>query len=61
MALMRRVGFRQEGLHIKSLWFKEEWADDAVFAMLETEWKTIRRTADAGRRIHLSSDAPPST
>lgn len=33
MALMERVGFRQESHKIKSLWFKGEWVDDVIFAM----------------------------
>ena len=39
MALLRRVGMRQEAHHRESLWFKGEWADDVVFAVLETEWR----------------------
>lgn len=39
VALMNRVGMRQEAHFVKSLWFKGEWADDLVFAILATEWK----------------------
>ena len=38
MALLRRVGMRQEAHFRESLWFKGEWADDAVFAVLRSEW-----------------------
>jgi RimJ/RimL family protein N-acetyltransferase len=38
MKLMERAGFRQEGLHRKSFWLKNEWVDDAVFALLESDW-----------------------
>jgi RimJ/RimL family protein N-acetyltransferase len=38
IALMRREGFRQEAHLRESIWFKEEWADDLIFAMLRREW-----------------------
>ena len=38
MALMQRVGMRQEAHFRESLWFKGEWADDVVFGMLKAEW-----------------------
>lgn len=37
--LMTRLGMRQEAHFRKNLWFKGEWADDVVFAILEEEWK----------------------
>lgn len=36
--LMRRLGMQQEAHFRKNLWFKGEWADDVVFAVLEEEW-----------------------
>ena len=33
MALMVRAGLRQEALHRKSLWWRGEWVDDAVFSI----------------------------
>jgi len=39
IALLKRVGMRQEAHFRKSLWFKGEWVDDMVFGMLESEWK----------------------
>ena len=38
--LMTRLGMRQEAHFRKNLWFKGEWADDVVFAILEEEWPT---------------------
>lgn len=38
VALLERLGFRQEAHHRESLWFKGEWVDDVVFAMLRSEW-----------------------
>jgi RimJ/RimL family protein N-acetyltransferase len=39
IALLERVGMRQEAHFRKSLWFKGEWVDDVVFAVLGSEWK----------------------
>jgi RimJ/RimL family protein N-acetyltransferase len=39
IALMERLGFRREAHFVESLWFKETWADDVIFALLEREWK----------------------
>jgi RimJ/RimL family protein N-acetyltransferase len=38
IALLRRVGFRLEAHHHESLWFKDAWADDMIFALLRREW-----------------------
>ncbi|MCX6117972.1 MAG: GNAT family protein [Proteobacteria bacterium] len=38
MHLMNRLGMRQEAHHRESLWFKNEWVDDVIFAMLAHEW-----------------------
>jgi aminoglycoside 6'-N-acetyltransferase len=37
-ALLRRVGFRQEGLRREHTWIKDEWTDDLLFGLLENEW-----------------------
>lgn len=39
VALLKRVGMRQEAHFRESLWFKGAWADDVVFGILESEWK----------------------
>jgi RimJ/RimL family protein N-acetyltransferase len=39
IALLERVGMRREGHFRESLWFKGEWADDVIYAILEHEWK----------------------
>ncbi|HEY5168805.1 MAG TPA: GNAT family protein [Thermoleophilia bacterium] len=39
MAMLQRVGMRQEGHFRQSLWFKGGWADDVVFAILSSEWE----------------------
>jgi RimJ/RimL family protein N-acetyltransferase len=38
MRLLERVGMRQEAHFVRSLRFRGEWADDVVFAILNTEW-----------------------
>jgi RimJ/RimL family protein N-acetyltransferase len=38
MALLRSLGFRQEAHHVESYFFRGEWADDVIFAMLAREW-----------------------
>lgn len=38
IALLRRLGFRQEAHLVESLWFKGAWADDLIFALLRREW-----------------------
>jgi RimJ/RimL family protein N-acetyltransferase len=40
VALLKRVGMRQEAHFLKSLWFKGEWVDDLVFGILASEWKS---------------------
>lgn len=37
--LMKRLGMRQEAHYRENLWFKGEWADDVVFAVLAREWQ----------------------
>lgn len=39
--LMTRLGMRREAHHRENLWFKGEWADDVVFAILAREWPEL--------------------
>jgi RimJ/RimL family protein N-acetyltransferase len=39
VALLARVGMRQEAHFRRSLWLRGEWVDDLVFAILESEWR----------------------
>ncbi len=39
VVLLNKLGMRQEGHFIKSYWFKGQWADDMVFAILKEEWR----------------------
>ena len=38
VALLHRVGMREEAHFRESLWFKGEWVDDVVFGILRSEW-----------------------
>jgi RimJ/RimL family protein N-acetyltransferase len=40
MRLMERVGMRKEAHFVQSLWFKGDWVDDVVFAVLAAEWSS---------------------
>jgi RimJ/RimL family protein N-acetyltransferase len=48
MKLLQRVGMRKEAHFVRSLWFKGAWVDDAIFAILASEWKSGDR-GPAGR------------
>ena len=37
-ALMERLGMRREGRFVKHYWFKGEWADEYLYAILQAEW-----------------------
>lgn len=38
VALLRALGFRQEAHHVESYFFRGEWVDDLIFALLAREW-----------------------
>jgi RimJ/RimL family protein N-acetyltransferase len=42
MALLRSLGFRQEAHHVESYFFRGEWVDDVIFALLAREWVRSR-------------------
>lgn len=42
LKLLKRIGMRQEAHFRQSLWFKGEWADDVIFALLKEEWEKGR-------------------
>ncbi|MFA6583170.1 MAG: GNAT family protein [Elusimicrobiaceae bacterium] len=41
--LLERIGLRQEACFKKSFWTGKSWADDAVYAVLRTEWPRIKK------------------
>jgi RimJ/RimL family protein N-acetyltransferase len=38
IALCKRLGMREEAFFVKDLWFKGEWADTGMYAILRDEW-----------------------
>lgn len=38
VALLDRLGLRREGHHLQSAWWKGEWVDEYVYAVLAREW-----------------------
>lgn len=45
VALCRRLGMRREAHLVEDWWFKGEWADTGVHAVLQQEWRRRRGTA----------------
>jgi RimJ/RimL family protein N-acetyltransferase len=41
--LFGRLGFRCEARQVEADWFKGEWTTVRVYAMLEREWRAVRR------------------
>ena len=37
-ALLERIGMRREGHFLENVWFKGEWADEYLYAVLKDEW-----------------------
>jgi RimJ/RimL family protein N-acetyltransferase len=42
IALCRRLGMREEAYFVEDLWSRGEWADTAIYAILEREWPPRR-------------------
>jgi aminoglycoside 6'-N-acetyltransferase len=42
VVLCRRLGMREEAHFVQDLWFKGEWADTGVYAILASEWEQRR-------------------
>jgi RimJ/RimL family protein N-acetyltransferase len=41
VALCTRLGMRQEAYFVEDLWFKGEWGDTAIYAILDREWADL--------------------
>ncbi len=44
VALLERLGLRREGHFFQNAWFKGKWADEYLYALLQEEWRTRRKT-----------------
>ncbi len=42
MRSVEKLGFRREGLFLKSLWLKDEWVDEVWYTLLREEWLAER-------------------
>jgi aminoglycoside 6'-N-acetyltransferase len=42
-SLMESLGMRREAHHHRNLWFKGEWADEYIYAILRDEWLSKQR------------------
>jgi RimJ/RimL family protein N-acetyltransferase len=38
VALLERAGLRREGHFLQNVWFKGEWGDEYLYAILKSEW-----------------------
>jgi RimJ/RimL family protein N-acetyltransferase len=38
IALCKRLGMREEAFFVKDLWFKGDWGDTGIYAILRDEW-----------------------
>jgi RimJ/RimL family protein N-acetyltransferase len=59
--LMQSLGFRQEAHLIESLWFKGQWVDDIIFAMLAKEWTPAEASLTPAAARHSDPDARRAT
>jgi len=41
--MVERIGFRKEAYFVESLYIKEKWVDDLIYAMIEKDWENINR------------------
>ena len=41
IALCRRLGMREEAFFVKDLWFRGDWADTGMYAILRNEWEAL--------------------
>jgi RimJ/RimL family protein N-acetyltransferase len=46
-AVLERIGMRREGWLRESSWFKGEWTDDLLYAMLDHEWAASQLGQDS--------------
>jgi aminoglycoside 6'-N-acetyltransferase len=45
VAVLERLGMRREAHHVESAWWKGEWTDSYVYALLDHEWRARARGA----------------
>lgn len=60
LRLLQRAGMRQEARFRERLWFKGEWADDVVFAVLASEWSACSPNACPALTLPQPASSAPS-
>ncbi|MDQ2903178.1 MAG: GNAT family N-acetyltransferase [Chloroflexota bacterium] len=45
VALLERLGLRREGHFHQNVWFKGSWGDEFLYAILQEEWRDMRKIA----------------
>jgi len=50
IALLERLGIRREAHHLSSAWYKGEWTDEYVYAVLASDWTNRRSLPPAAPR-----------
>jgi RimJ/RimL family protein N-acetyltransferase len=45
LAVLRRIGMRQEAHLVQNEWFKGEWTDEIDYAILDEEWRAAQASA----------------
>ncbi|MEX1826448.1 GNAT family N-acetyltransferase [Luteibacter sp. CQ10] len=40
IALLESLGYRREAHHVEAYFFRGEWVDDVIYAMLDREWRS---------------------
>ncbi len=48
VALLERLGLRREGHFVENIWFKGEWGDEFLYAVLRREWESNRNSGITG-------------
>ena len=48
VTLLERLGLRREGHFIQNVWFKGQWADEYLYAILQDEWLGKHSTSAGG-------------
>ncbi|MBA2288190.1 MAG: GNAT family N-acetyltransferase [Ktedonobacteraceae bacterium] len=45
VSLLERLGLRREGHFHQNVWFKGSWGDEFLYAILQEEWRDMRKIA----------------
>ncbi|WP_433663945.1 GNAT family N-acetyltransferase [Nocardia sp. CA-128927] len=54
--VLERLGMRREAVHLQNMWFKNEWSDSVIYAMLADEWRGQGVTGSARALLRDGSE-----